>query len=70
MACSESAAVVLRPTQGNLREESGLLFTLVLTLWSSRHIDGHVGRGIIAPSDLTQSDLRALLLPRDSLSDN
>ena len=46
---------VINHTQGNLRGESGLFFTPVLTLWSSRHITRHIWRWVIVPSDLAQS---------------
>ena len=41
--------------QGILKGESGLFLTPVLTLWGSGHIDHHIWRWNIVPSDLTQS---------------
>ena len=39
----------------NLKGGTGLLLTPVLTLWGSSHIDCHVWRRVIVPSDLAQS---------------
>ena len=37
------------------RGKSGLFLTPVLTLWDSSHIDRHVWRWVIVPSDLEQT---------------
>ena len=47
---------LLRPlSQGILKGESGLFLTNVLMLWGGGHIDRHVRRRVIVPSDLARS---------------
>ena len=53
--CWYLASTIVCYCQWNLRDELGLFFTPVLTLWSGGHIGCHVRRWVIVPSDLSRS---------------